>query len=239
MSHSNLLSLTPYDLHKKLINHYVLTHKGSTVRLKRDVSQDKCDIDIIRENHKFLWDNEKEPDTWEEKLAKKYYDKLFKEYCICDLTYYKENKVAMRWQTEQELLSGKGQFSCGEKHCSETESLRTWEVNFGYVEDGTKKNALVKLRLCPECSCKLNYRHKRREIKKKVSLKRSGSSDDISRAKKNKCEAVSKDSVTENSTVKKEDIDDKDTNIWKESGVEMEERSRDEDFEEYLEKLFL
>lgn len=239
MSHSYLLSLTPYDLHKKLINHYVLTHKGSTVRLKRDVSKDKCDIDIIRENHKFLWDNEKEPDTWEEKLAKKYYDKLFKEYCICDLTYYKENKVAMRWQTEQELLSGKGQFSCGEKHCSETESLRTWEVNFGYIEDGTKKNALVKLRLCPECSRKLNYRHKRREIKKKVSLKRSGSSDDISVAKKNKCEAVSEDSVIEKSSMKKEDVDDKDSNIWKESVVEMEERSRDEDFEEYLEKLFL
>ena len=26
-------------------------------------------------------------------LAKKYYDKLFKEYCITDLSRYKENKV--------------------------------------------------------------------------------------------------------------------------------------------------
>jgi len=26
-------------------------------------------------------------------LAKKYYDKLFKEYCISDLSRYKENKV--------------------------------------------------------------------------------------------------------------------------------------------------
>lgn len=26
-------------------------------------------------------------------MAKKYYDKLFKEYCICDLSRYKENKV--------------------------------------------------------------------------------------------------------------------------------------------------
>ena len=31
---------------------------------------------------------------WREtKLAKKYYDKLFKEYCIADLSKYKENKV--------------------------------------------------------------------------------------------------------------------------------------------------
>lgn len=29
----------------------------------------------------------------EKKLAKKYYDKLFKEYCLGDLSRYKENKV--------------------------------------------------------------------------------------------------------------------------------------------------
>ena len=29
----------------------------------------------------------------EERLAKKYYDKLFKEYCISDLSRYKEDKV--------------------------------------------------------------------------------------------------------------------------------------------------
>lgn len=51
----------------------------------------------------------------------------------------------MRWQIEAELVSGKGQFACGEKHCAETEALRTWEVNFGYIEDGEKKNSLVKL----------------------------------------------------------------------------------------------
>lgn len=51
----------------------------------------------------------------------------------------------MRWQTEQELVSGKGQFICGEKNCKENEGLRTWEVNFGYVEHHEKKNALVKL----------------------------------------------------------------------------------------------
>jgi len=29
----------------------------------------------------------------EKRLAKKYYDKLFKEYCIADLSRYKENNV--------------------------------------------------------------------------------------------------------------------------------------------------
>ncbi|XP_053548889.1 protein FRA10AC1 [Bombina bombina] len=107
----------------------------------------------------------------EKKLAKKYYDKLFKEYCIADLSKYKENKFGFRWRVEKELVSGKGQFSCGNKRCDEKEGLKSWEVNFGYVEHGEKKNALVKLRLCPECSYKLNFHHRRREVEPK-SLKR-------------------------------------------------------------------
>jgi protein FRA10AC1 len=44
------------------------------------------------------------------RLAKKYYDKLFKEYCIADLSRYKENRVAMRWRIEKEVQTGKGCF---------------------------------------------------------------------------------------------------------------------------------
>ena len=44
---------------------------------------------------RFVWDEEDVPDSWEKRMAKKYYDKLFKEYCICDLTLYKENKVRL------------------------------------------------------------------------------------------------------------------------------------------------
>lgn len=55
--------------------------------------REKRDIDVIQENHKFVWDEDDEATTWEQKLAKKYYDKLFKEYCICDLSLYKKSKV--------------------------------------------------------------------------------------------------------------------------------------------------
>lgn len=51
----------------------------------------------------------------------------------------------MRWQTEKEMVSGKGQFSCGNRICEEVKHLRTWEVNFSYMEHGEKKNTLVKL----------------------------------------------------------------------------------------------
>ncbi|ELU18618.1 hypothetical protein CAPTEDRAFT_105775, partial [Capitella teleta] len=164
----HILSMNAYERHKKMVNDYLMYYGGRKTEFQRDSSRDKRDIDVVREHHQFLWDEEEEDEANEEKrLAKKYHDKLFKEYCIADLSRYKENKIAMRWRIEKELVAGKGQFTCGNKKCEETESLKTWEVNFGYLEHGVKKNALVKLRLCPECSIKLNYKNKRKEVTKK------------------------------------------------------------------------
>jgi len=46
--------------------------------------------------------------TWEKQLAKKYHDKLFKEYCLVDLSRYKQGQYAMRWRVESEVFEGKG-----------------------------------------------------------------------------------------------------------------------------------
>ncbi len=89
-------NLNPYDLHKHLINDYILKKPGDTKLLQRDTSKDRTDYDVIRDNHQFLWDDDDaETDSWEKQLAKRYYDKLFKEYCICDLSRYKDNKVRL------------------------------------------------------------------------------------------------------------------------------------------------
>jgi protein FRA10AC1 len=53
----------------------------------------------------------------------------------------------MRWRIEKEVVDSKGQFICGEKKCSKTDNLKSWEVNFAYVEHGERKNCLVKLSL--------------------------------------------------------------------------------------------
>uniref|UniRef100_A0A023F7L7 Protein FRA10AC1 n=1 Tax=Triatoma infestans TaxID=30076 RepID=A0A023F7L7_TRIIF len=244
------LSLNPYELHKHLINTYVLNRTGTTSLLRRDTSKDKTDIDVIRENHKFIWEDDEQPTTWEERLARKYYDKLFKEFCIADLSRYKENMFAMRWQTENELITGKGQFICGNKICPEKDDLKTWEVNFGYIEHGEKKNALVKLRLCDSCSKKLNYKHKRKEIKR---LKRSkkfepGESTTQSDGSTDKMqlETVFNETNPENisndeqaTTTTTEESEEDSSNIWKAPIEDTEESSRDEEFEKYLEHLLL
>lgn len=241
----HLLSLNAYDRHKKLVNDYLLYYPGSTARVNnRDSSRDKRDIDVIRENHRFLWNDDYKTEndegqlSWGQKLAKKYYEKLFKEYCICDLSRYKENKVAMRWRVEKEVVAGKGQFECGGKKCGEKETLRTWEVNFAYVESGEKKNALVKVRLCPDCSYKLNYYHKKKEIvknkrekkkKRKNKRKDDSDSDEEFKAKKKKFD--------EEEQEKK--MDKKAKDIWSKPLQVEQEKTRDEDFSEYLEDLFL
>ena len=94
--------------------------------------------------------------------------RLFKEYAIADLSRYKEGAVGLRWRTEAEVVSGKGQFSCGAKRCANHNDLESYEVDFKYREAGEKKQALVKLRVCPDCAGRLNYRHARRKAKRQA-----------------------------------------------------------------------
>merc|ERR1711971_1338593 len=164
---SKLLTMNAYDRHKSLINSYQLYFPGATATLARDSSNDKRDIDVIREHHRLLWTEDDDEQSREVQLAKRYHDKLFKEYVIIDLSRYKENQFGMRWRVDAEVVTGRGQFVCANKKCSSVKKLRTWEVNFGYVEHSIKKNALIKCRLCHDCSYKLNYHHKKKELTKK------------------------------------------------------------------------
>lgn len=267
---AHLISMNAFERHKKFVGDYILYYGGQMADFKRSASKDKTDVDVLRENHRFLWRDEDEDDmTWEKELAKKYYDKLFKEYCIADLSRYKENKFGFRWRTENEVVSGKGQFQCGNKRCEKQEGLKSWEVNFAYVEQGEKRNALVKLRLCPECSFKLNYHHKRKEVKaktrtkgvseenqepsdkKKKKKKRKRSSSHSKKHKhKDKLKRHRAQSTSSNSSVESRDSD-KDSEVgdepegqseadhWRGPAPAVEEKSREEEFDEYFEDMFL
>lgn len=245
-----IVSLNAFDRHKVLVNNYLMYYGGSGTDFKRDTSRDKSDFDVIRENHKFLWTEEDETEqTWAKRLAKKYYDKLFKEYCIADLSRYKENKLALRWRIEREVQNGKGQFVCGSKKCNEAEGLRSWEVNFGYVEDGEKKNALVKLRLCPDCSYRLNYHHKKKEVKPKSKKERrekereakrhksdTQTKDETAGSSETVSDDTSEDSHSENTST---DTGDAAENIWSGPAKIIDEKSREDEFDEYFEDMFL
>ncbi|XP_053306944.1 protein FRA10AC1 [Spea bombifrons] len=245
----HLISMDAFARHQKFVNDYILFYGGKLEDFKRSRQNDKTDFDVIRENHRFLWQEEDEEDlTWEKRLAKKYYDKLFKEYCIADLSRYKENKFGFRWRIEKEVIAGKGQFSCGNKRCDEKEGLKSWEVNFGYVEHEEKRNALVKLRLCPECSYKLNFHHRRKEVQpKKRKLQEDDGKPSRKRSKgsqtqeKSKRKETSSDKQEDSSETDEKDEEDAktDAEFWRGPHQEAEEKSREEEFDEYFQDMFL
>ncbi|KAL9983799.1 hypothetical protein ACROYT_G006029 [Oculina patagonica] len=258
----DFIALDAYSRHKKMINDYVLYYGKGVEHFKRDSSRDKRDLDVIKDEHRFIWHEEDNPEsTWEKRLAKKYYDKLFKEYCISDLSRYKENKVALRWRVEKEVIEGKGQFICGDKRCTETEGLRSWEVNFAYVEHEEKKNTLIKLRLCPDCSYKLNYHHKKKLAKQKKKEKKTTSKKSHSSKKKRKQEKNQRNR-DKNSSDSSEDSEGDDVksdaaasgssqgvdhskstssgeDIWKGPAKITVDKTREEEFEEYFQDMFL
>ncbi|OJA12273.1 hypothetical protein AZE42_08149 [Rhizopogon vesiculosus] len=124
------------------------------------------EFDILKSSHKFLRDDaDSEANTsWNDRLAQKYYESLYREFAICDLKHYKSGNFSLRWRTEREVLSGMGETTCANARCSEhatsSSSLTTLELPFAYDEDGKRKEALVKVVLCSKCVRKIMWKRK-------------------------------------------------------------------------------
>lgn len=140
------------------------TYPGST---SKPPSSFATEFDILKASHKFLREDE-DPgahnSSWNDQLAQKYYDNLFREFAVCDLKHYKSGNFALRWRTESEVLSGAGENSCGNTRCKHHNNqdtatqLTTLELPFAYEEHGERKSALVKVVLCPRCLKKLMWK---------------------------------------------------------------------------------
>ncbi|KAH9068484.1 folate-sensitive fragile site protein Fra10Ac1-domain-containing protein [Lactarius deliciosus] len=128
------------------------------------------EFDILKASHKFLREDDDPTEarnpSWNDQLAQKYYDNLFREFAVCDLKHYKTGNFALRWRTESEVLSGAGENSCGNTRCKHHNNqdsatqLTTLELPFAYHEHGERKSALVKVVLCPRCLKKLMWKRK-------------------------------------------------------------------------------
>eukprot|EP01134_Creolimax_fragrantissima_P007099 CFRG7099T1 len=158
-----------FTRHQEYIRMYVSAYinPNREAEIAKAQAATVTDRSILEKEHRFVWDPKVQDSEldWNQRLAKRYYDKLFKEYALCDLSRYKTGEVALRWRTQKEVFSGKGQFVCGSKACDTSRGLQSWEVNFKYLEANEKKNVLVKVRLCSKCSSKLNYKSLKRKAK--------------------------------------------------------------------------
>ena len=143
---------------------------------------------------------------------------------------------------------------CGARKCEEGEGLKTWEVNFAYVEQDVKKNCLIKLRLCPDCSYKLNYHKKHKQVKKKKKKskkrettkkkskkrKRERRHDSGSASSSSESEGE-KDAGDKNGASASVEVKEKgeEVSIWKQPVEETTEKTQDDLFDDYLEDLFM
>lgn len=93
--------------------------------------------------------------------------------------------------------------------------------------------------LCPNDSAKLNYKHKRKEIKRQHKhRKKRPDKTKADKAKQPDEEPKDKEKRDEETEEGEKKDEKEESNIWS-GGVPDEEKSRDDDFDEYLDQLFM
>eukprot|EP01031_Cornospumella_fuschlensis_P040996 gene40996-50007_t len=106
------------------------------------------DVEELRAHHEFVRDDEKDAklfsESWQTRMARRYYDQLYKEFAIIDLSRAELGQIGLRWRTKEEVVAGKGQSYCSNKRCEQAAELATYELPFKYVEHGEEKLELVK-----------------------------------------------------------------------------------------------
>ncbi|KAI0360169.1 hypothetical protein OH77DRAFT_1394551 [Trametes cingulata] len=184
----------------------------SLIRTNGSGPSGSTEFDILKSSHKFLREDDEVDDSqlpWDERLAKKYYSSLYREYAVCDLKHYKSGNFALRWRTEEEVLSGAGETTCGNTRCplhkefpEEGDDIRpaltTLELPFSYLEHGESKFALVKVVLCPKCVKKLMYkRNKEKEAARRREERANSSAhpedDEVGERKRRRSRPESED----------------------------------------------
>jgi len=155
------------------------------------------EFELLKASHKFLRDEQQldsSTQSWNEQLAEKYYANLYKEFAVCDLKHYKSGNFALRWRTEDEVLSGAGETTCANTRCEHHRGgskvpLTTLELPFAYVEHGEEKSALVKVILCDRCVRKLMWKknkYSQRALKSEKDLEGSVSAEGSNHDRKRK-----------------------------------------------------
>lgn len=114
-----------WERHQEYVSRYLSVYGDGGKALKaRLEARNRNDWDILKEKHRFLRDEEDNDlsvataggpssasSAYEDEVAKRYYNHLFKEYAIADMKHYKSGGVALRWRSEEDVVDGIGQFS--------------------------------------------------------------------------------------------------------------------------------
>ncbi|KAJ9108796.1 hypothetical protein QFC21_000116 [Naganishia friedmannii] len=165
--------MTAYEREKRAMAPYRQDglSSESTLQIKG-----KTEFDVLKDNLRFIREDEDPKDvSYEERVARAYESKLFKEYALIDLKHYKTHQIALRWRTAEEVIAFIGERTCASLRCpyhnpspEQLESmseqglsmprLQAFELPFTYHEAGQQKQALVKVKVCERCARKVTYK---------------------------------------------------------------------------------
>ena len=83
--------------HDELMGLYASSNRDYDPQLQSSDKLTQSDLELLTKYHEFIRDDEKDSNLgrqdWGIRMARRYYDKLFKEYALVDLRRYKENKI--------------------------------------------------------------------------------------------------------------------------------------------------
>ncbi|GJW73413.1 protein FRA10AC1 [Tanacetum coccineum] len=184
---AHILGLNAYDRHKKFLKDYANFYGGDTQ--KQEKLPIKTDQDTLREGYRFIRSEEDDMDSsWEQRLVKRYYDKLFKEYPLqvgLDILNVVPPFVGLASIIDVESVERRG--TKGDVYMSHYKTGKIglrWrtekevksgkvkkKVNFAYFEAGENKQALVKLVTCERCAKKLLYRKLKEKEKEEAKFR--------------------------------------------------------------------
>ncbi len=179
----------PQKRHDTLVGHLSAFY-APKLESKGDGDSIVTDYDVLKHSYRFL---RSEADDSKEvpsivRSARRYYDRLFKEYALCDVSRVSSKSIGLRWRTHKECVEGKGQFSCGSLGCDNVDGLESYEVPFKYREAGESKHALVKIRVCPPCASLLTTCGDARALSREKQKRRKQKSSS-SKARKSRRQA--------------------------------------------------
>ncbi|WWC68357.1 uncharacterized protein I206_102282 [Kwoniella pini CBS 10737] len=111
----NSNGITVYQKESSFVKHYGIDKDALT----REEKKRKSDWDVIKENHRFIREEEEDLNeiSWEEKVARIYESKLFKEFALIDLKHHKSKAFALRWRTATEVINEIGENTCASLRC--------------------------------------------------------------------------------------------------------------------------
>jgi hypothetical protein len=122
------------DGDRRMTNATNMTNAAAATTNAMTMPPAPSDFDELRSHYRFVLpdddddddDVDRNEDTWQERMARRYHDQLYKEYVLADLSRaHACGKIGLRWRTEVEVRNGRGFRDCGNLHCPSSTSIST------------------------------------------------------------------------------------------------------------------